>query len=102
LENLEISNWDQYNDFCDYIENDKPSISELNKPYILTEHYKIKIDSRFDFVFDDVMNYIVNPDVIQPKHVEPIIIEEEPVKIEFPQWQHSSTITVSNITFKIY
>lgn len=69
LQYMEIKTWGHYGDFCSYIEEDKPSISEICQPYLLTEHYKIKIYPEFNFVFDDVVNYIMNPEIAQSQPV---------------------------------
>lgn len=62
-EKMEIGTYDQYLDFVDYLELDKPRILEISKPYIITEHYDITVDKQFDYVFDDLVEWLTEGNI---------------------------------------
>lgn len=54
---MTLKNWESYNDFCDYLSEDKPQLLYLEFPTILTEHYQVTVSKEFSFIFDDLKEY---------------------------------------------
>jgi len=99
---MEIGTYDQYLDFVDYLELDKPRILEISKPYIITEHYDITVDKQFDYVFEDLIEWITGSDLKVVRHegkdeLEAITLQELLVEIK-PE----RVIEVEGITLNVY
>ena len=100
---MEIGTYDQYLDFVDYLELDKPRILEISKPYIITEHYDITVDRQFGYVFDDLVEWLTGDSELKvvrhegKEEPEPITLSELLVEIE-PE----RIIEVEGITLNVY
>jgi hypothetical protein len=100
-EKMQIGTYDQYLDFIDYLELDKPRILEISKPYVITEHYDITVDRQFSYVFDDLVEWLTGGEmktvVRCEEEPEPITLQELLVEIK-PE----RVIEVEGITLNVY
>lgn len=96
-----INTQEDYEDFCDYIENGKYEKVEIDAEHVICDDIKFVIGDKFKFTIQDTIDFITG--TFTPEKTPPI--KKKPTKVkEVKKIELIPTkiVTVSGISFNIY
>ena len=86
-----------YEDFCKFMETEKPTIVNFDPPYAIIGNLKVKIDDNYLFVFEHLHNYI------EQLRKQPKVKPAKKAVVTPPQdFIIKNVVTISGISFNIY
>ncbi len=92
-----IENEADYEDFCKFMEEEKPTVINFDPPYAIIGDLKVEIADKYLFVFEDLHNYIEQlRKQPKPKAAKKAVVTP-------PQdFIVKNVVTISGISFNIY
>lgn len=92
-----VENEADYEDFCKFMETEKPTVVNFDPPYAIVNDIKIKIDDNYLFIFEDLHNYI------DELRKQPKVKAAKKAVITPPQdFIVKNVVTISGVSFNIY
>lgn len=92
-----IENDADYEDFCKFMEKEKPTVINFDPPYAIIGDLKVEIADKYLFVFEDLHNYI------EQLRKQPKAKAAKKAILTPPQdFIVKNVVTISGISFNIY